>query len=130
MSFQISEWMVSHKEFELSDSDSAVHIALMAEVVGYDATGQYLLGLPDTGKTTETYKALVLIYYWARRLKHMDTILERCVGMDADTLPKAVDKAIQKIKLRIGALNLFTYKLWICSYVSTNNIYKVRTILD
>ncbi|CAL5368876.1 unnamed protein product [Camellia sinensis] len=127
---EISEWMVSHEEFELSDSDCAVHIALMAEVVGYDATGEYLLGLPDTGKTTETYKALVLIYYWARRLKHMDTILERCEGMDADTLPKAVDKAIQKIKLRNGALNLFTYNLWICSYVSTNNIDTVRTILD
>ncbi|CAL5360035.1 unnamed protein product [Camellia sinensis] len=122
--------MVSHEEFELSDSDCAVHIALMAEMVGYDATGEYLLGLPDTGKTTETYKALVLIYYWARRLKHMDTILERCEGMDADTLPKAVDKAIQKIKLRNGALNLFTYNLWICSYVSTNNIDTVRTILD
>ncbi|KAF5936916.1 hypothetical protein HYC85_024422 [Camellia sinensis] len=136
MSFQISEWMVSHEEFELSDSDCAVHIALMAEVVGYNVTGQYLLGLPDTGKTTETYKALVLIYYWARRLKYMDTIWERCKGMDAgmdansNRLPKAVDKAIQKIKLRNGALNLFTYNLWICSYVSTNNIDTVRTILD
>ncbi|KAI7991297.1 Pentatricopeptide repeat-containing protein [Camellia lanceoleosa] len=99
--------MVSDEEFELSDSDCAVHIALMAEVVGYDATGQYLLGLPDTGKTTETFKALVLIYYWARRLKHMDMVWERYKGMDANTLPKAVDKAIQKIKLRNGAMNLF-----------------------
>ncbi|XP_010266564.1 PREDICTED: pentatricopeptide repeat-containing protein At5g27460 isoform X1 [Nelumbo nucifera] len=43
---EISEWMVTHQEFELSDSDYAVRIDLMTKVFGIDAAERYFEGLP------------------------------------------------------------------------------------
>ena len=54
MSLQISEWMVAHDEYELSDSDYAVQIDLMTKVFGIDAAEQYFEGLPLSAKTSET----------------------------------------------------------------------------
>ena len=54
MSLQISEWMVAHDEYELSDSDYAVQIDLMTKVFGIDAAEHNFEGLPLSAKTSET----------------------------------------------------------------------------
>uniref|UniRef100_A0A6N2LZ80 Uncharacterized protein n=1 Tax=Salix viminalis TaxID=40686 RepID=A0A6N2LZ80_SALVM len=50
----ISEWMVTHEEFELSDTDHASRIDLMTKVFGVDAAERYFDSLPLAAKTTET----------------------------------------------------------------------------
>jgi len=66
LELQISEWMVSHEEYELSDSDYAVRIDLMTKVFGIDAAERYFEGLPPATKTTETYTALLHSYAGAK----------------------------------------------------------------
>ena len=56
---QISEWMVTHQEFEVSDHDYAVRIDLTTKVFGTNAAEEFFKGLPSNAKTLETYTALL-----------------------------------------------------------------------
>lgn len=146
MSFQISEWMVSHEEFELSDSDYAVRIDLMTKVFGVDAAERYFEGLPPTAKTSETYTALLHSYAGVKLIENAEDLYERAkeanLSLSAVTYNEImtlymsvgqvekVPSVIEELKRQNVAPDLFTYNLWISSCAATMDIDKVRTILD
>uniref|UniRef100_A0A6N2LH89 Pentacotripeptide-repeat region of PRORP domain-containing protein n=1 Tax=Salix viminalis TaxID=40686 RepID=A0A6N2LH89_SALVM len=56
---EISEWMVTHEEFELSDTDHASRIDLMTKVFGVDAAERYFDSLPlDSWRKSQVVEEL------------------------------------------------------------------------
>uniref|UniRef100_A0A5B7BC17 Pentatricopeptide repeat-containing protein n=1 Tax=Davidia involucrata TaxID=16924 RepID=A0A5B7BC17_DAVIN len=143
---EISEWMVSHEEFELLDSDHAIRIDLMTKVFGIDAAERYFEGLPPSAKTSETYTALLHSYAGAKLIEKAEELYERVkesnLSLSAITYNEMmtlymsvgqVEKisfVVEELKRQKVAPDLFTYNLWISSCAATLNIDAVRRILD
>lgn len=143
---EISEWMVAHEEFELSDTDHASRIDLMTKVFGVDAAERYFDGLPLAAKTTETYTALLHSYAAAKLIEKAEEFYKRIKGsnlpftalmynemmtlyMSVGQLEK-VSQVVEELKHQKVAPDIFTYNLWISSCAAALNIDKVRRILD
>ncbi|XP_057978195.1 pentatricopeptide repeat-containing protein At5g09450, mitochondrial [Malania oleifera] len=143
---EISEWMVTHEEFELSDSDFADRIELMSKVFGINAAERYFEGLPLTAKTCETYTALLHSFAGAKLTEKAEELYERIkesnllfsaltynemmtLYMSVGQVEK-VSSVVEELKRQKIAPDLFTYNLWISSCAATLNIEGVRRILD
>nr|GEV47113.1 hypothetical protein [Tanacetum cinerariifolium] len=74
---ELSEWMVSRGDFELSDSDYAFRIDLMTKVFGIDAAERYFESLPPTAKTIESYTALLHCYAASKLTSKAEDLYER-----------------------------------------------------
>ena len=69
--------MVSHSEYELSDSDYAIRIDLMTKVFSIDAAERYFEGLPPNAKTTESYTALLHSYVASKQTTKAEELCEK-----------------------------------------------------
>ena len=67
--FEISEWMVTHEVYGLSDSDYVMRIDLTTKVFSIDAAKCYFEALPLAAKTSETYTALLHSYAGAKMIE-------------------------------------------------------------
>lgn len=146
MILQISEWLVTHEEFELSDSDYASRIDLMTKVFGVDAAERYFEGLPLVSKTCETYTALLHSYAGAKLVERAEEFYERIKRLDLPFTAlmynemmtlymsvghvEKVSLVIEEMKCQKVAFDIFAYNLWISSYAAALNIDQVRRILD
>ncbi|KAI3707910.1 hypothetical protein L2E82_36838 [Cichorium intybus] len=143
---ELSEWMVSHGEYELSDSDYATRIDLLTKVFGIDAAERYFEGLPPNAKTTESYTALLHSYAVSKlttkaedlykKLKESDLKLTVITYNELMTLYMSVGEVekvfsiIKELKTRNLSPDIYTYNLWISSCASCLKIDEVRNILD
>ncbi|XP_002522615.2 pentatricopeptide repeat-containing protein At5g09450, mitochondrial isoform X1 [Ricinus communis] len=143
---EISEWMVTNKEFELMDFDYATRIDLMTKVFGIDAAERYFEGLPITVKTSETYTALLHSYAGVKQLGKAEELYERIKGSNLSftaltynemmTLYMSVGQVekvslvVEELKRQKIAPDIFTYNLWISSCAAILNIDQVTRILD
>ncbi|MBA0698741.1 hypothetical protein Goari_000437, partial [Gossypium aridum] len=110
-SLQISEWMVSHEEYKLSDTDYAIRIDLMTKVFGIDAAERYFEDLPLTAKTSETYTALLHSYAAAKLTEKAEELYERIKGS----------------KLSFSAL---LYNEIMTLYMSVGQVEKVSSVVE
>ncbi|XP_075672635.1 pentatricopeptide repeat-containing protein At5g09450, mitochondrial-like isoform X1 [Castanea sativa] len=143
---EISEWMVSHEEYELSGSDYAVRIDLMTKVFGLDSAERYFEGLPPSAKTSETYTALLHSYAGAKLTEKAEELYERIkksnLSFNALTYNEMmtlymsvghvekVSLVVEELKRQKVAPDIFTYNLWISSCAATLNIDEVRRIME
>nr|XP_043627957.1 pentatricopeptide repeat-containing protein At5g09450, mitochondrial isoform X1 [Erigeron canadensis]XP_043627958.1 pentatricopeptide repeat-containing protein At5g09450, mitochondrial isoform X1 [Erigeron canadensis]XP_043627960.1 pentatricopeptide repeat-containing protein At5g09450, mitochondrial isoform X1 [Erigeron canadensis] len=143
---ELSEWMVSRGEFELSDSDYAFRIDLMAKVFGIDAAERYFESLPLSAKTTETYTALLHCYAASKltdkaedlyeRMKESNIPLSAMIYNELMTLYTSVGLAekvslvVEEMKKQNVSPDIYTYNLLISSCASALQIDDVRNILD
>lgn len=146
MNLQISEWMVSNDQYQLSDADYAVRIDLVTQVFGIDAAERYFEGLPSSVKTSETYTALLHCYAGSKLVEKAEALYERMkeanlslcaitfnelmtLYMSVGQLEK-VSLIVKDMKSQNVAPDLFTYNLWVSSCAAALNIDEVRRILD
>lgn len=138
--------MVTHEEYELTDSDYAVRIDLMTKVFGIDAAERYFDGLPLSAKTSETYTALLHSYAGAKftekaeelyqRIKESNLSFNALMYNEMMTLYMSVGQVekvplvVEDLKRQKVAPDIFTYNLWISSCAASLNIDEVRRILD
>lgn len=143
---QVSEWMVTHDEFELSVTDYAMRINLMTKVFGIDAAERYFEGLPPTAKTSETFTALLHSYAGAKLTEKAEDLYERMKNSDLSFTAltynelmtmyisvgqvEKVSLVVEEMRQQKVAPDIFTYNLWISSCAATLNIDEVRQILD
>ncbi|KAJ4848940.1 hypothetical protein Tsubulata_034176 [Turnera subulata] len=143
---EISEWMVTRKELEVSDSDYATRIDLMTKVFGVDSAERYFQDLPAAAKTSETFTALLHSYAAAKQIAKAEELYERMKQSDLSftALPynemmtlymsvgqvEKVSSVVEDLKRHKVAPDIFTYNLWISSSAATLNIDEVRRILD
>lgn len=142
---EITEWMVSHEEFELSDTDYAVHIDLMTKIFGIDAAERYFEGLPHVAKTAETYTALLHSYASAKFTDKAEELFQ-CIkdsGLPLSAITynemmtlytsvgqlEKVPSVVEDLKRQKVAPDLFTYNLWVSSCAATLDIDGVQSIL-
>ncbi|XP_077214323.1 pentatricopeptide repeat-containing protein At5g09450, mitochondrial-like isoform X3 [Tasmannia lanceolata] len=143
---QISEWMVTHQEFEISDYDYAVRIDLITKVFGINATEEFFEGLPSSAKNSETYTALLHSYAAAKQIEKAEELFERIkesgptlnvlaynemmtLYMSIGQLEK-VSFVVEELKRRGVPPDIFTYNLWVSACAATLNIDGVRRVLD
>lgn len=138
--------MVSHEEYELSDSDYAARIDLTTKVFGIDAAERYFEGLPLATKTAETYTALLHSYAGAKLTEKAEELYQRIkdsnLSFDALTYNEMmtlymsvgqfekVPSVVEELKQQKVSPDIFTYNLWISSCAAILNIDEVRRILD
>ncbi|XP_021276263.1 pentatricopeptide repeat-containing protein At5g09450, mitochondrial [Herrania umbratica] len=143
---EISEWVVTHEEYKLSDSDYAIRIDLMTKVFGIDAAERYFEDLPPTAKTSETYTALLHCYAAAKLTEKAEELFERIKGLalsisaltynEIMTLYMSIGQVekvylvVEELKRHKVAPDIFTYNLWISSCAAALNIDQVKRILD
>ncbi|PON31430.1 Pentatricopeptide repeat [Parasponia andersonii] len=143
---EVSEWMVTHDEFELSASDYAIRINLMTKVFGIDAAERYFEGLPLPAKTSETYTSLLHSYAGAKLTEKAEDLYERMKDSDLSFTAltynemmtmyisvghvEKVSLVVEELRRQKVAPDIFTYNLWISSCAATLNIDEVRRILD
>ncbi|KAK9166239.1 hypothetical protein Scep_001430 [Stephania cephalantha] len=143
---EISEWMVSHEEFELLESDYAVRIDLMTRVFGIDAAERYFQGLPPMSRGSEVFTALLHSYAAAKLIERAENLFERIkesnVTFNALTYNEMmtlyisvgqlekVPSVIEDLKRRNVSPDLFTYNLWISACAGVLDIDSVRKILE
>ncbi|XP_071729899.1 pentatricopeptide repeat-containing protein At5g09450, mitochondrial [Rutidosis leptorrhynchoides] len=143
---ELSEWMVSRGEFELSDSDYAFRIDLMTKVFGIDAAERYFESLPPTAKTTESYTALLHSYAASKLTSKAEDLYEKMkisnlsfsaltynelmtLYMSVGQVEK-VSSVVKELKSQKVSPDIYTYNLWISSCASALKIDEVRSILD
>ncbi|XP_024960713.1 pentatricopeptide repeat-containing protein At5g09450, mitochondrial [Cynara cardunculus var. scolymus] len=143
---ELSEWMVSRGEFELSDSDYAFRIDLMTKVFGIDAAERYFESLPPSAKTTESYTALLHSYAASKltskaedlyeKIKESNLPLTAITYNELMTLYMAVGQVekvssvVKELKNQKVSPDIYSYNLWISSCASALKIDEVRNILD
>lgn len=143
---EISEWMVTHKEYELSDSDYADRIDLLTKVFGIDAAERYFEALPLSTKTCETYTALLHCFAGARMTEKAEELYQRIkdsnLPFDALTYNEMmtlymsvgqvekVPSVVEDLKQQKVVPDIFTYNLWISSCAAALNIDEVKRILE
>ncbi|KAL1534363.1 pentatricopeptide repeat-containing protein, mitochondrial [Salvia divinorum] len=143
---EISEWIVSHEEYQISDSDYAVRIDLMTQVFGIDAAERYFEVLPSSARTSETYTALLHCYAGSKLVEKAESLYERMKGenlslgaitfnelmtlyMSVGQLEK-VSKIVSDMKCQNVAPDLFTYNLWVSSCAAALDLDEARRVLD
>ncbi|XP_047983832.1 pentatricopeptide repeat-containing protein At5g09450, mitochondrial [Salvia hispanica] len=143
---EISEWIVSHEEYQISDSDYAVRIDLMTQVFGIDAAERYFEALPSSAKTSETYTALLHCYAGSKLVEKAEALYERMkrenlslsaitfnelmtLYMSVGQLEK-VSLIVRDMKCQNVAPDLFTYNLWVSSCAAALDLDEARRILD
>lgn len=146
INLQISEWIVSHEEYQISDSDYAVRIDLMTQVFGIDAAERYFEALPSEAKTSETYTALLHCYAGSKLIEKAEALYDRMKGenlslgaitynelmtlyMSVGELEK-VSLIVRDMKYQNVAPDLFTYNLWVSACAAALDMNEVRRILD
>ncbi|KAK4801642.1 hypothetical protein SAY86_022129 [Trapa natans] len=143
---EVSEWMVTHKEYDLLENDYILRIELMAKVFGVDASERYFESLPTTEKTSETYTSLLHCYAGAKLIDRAENLFERMMDSGLSFGALAYNEMmtmymsvglVEKVPLVVGELkrqsvvpDIFTYNLWISSCAATLNMDEVRRILD
>ncbi|KAL6515328.1 hypothetical protein OROHE_018960 [Orobanche hederae] len=142
----ISEWMVSHDEYPLSDSDYAIRINLITQVFGIDAAERYFEGLPSLAKTNGTYTALLHSYAGLKLIEKAEQLYERMKGsnlplsaitynelmtlyISVGQLEK-VSLIVKEMKSQNVAPDLFTYNLWVSSCAAALQVDDVKNVLD
>lgn len=143
---QVSEWMVTNKEYELLENDYVARIELMTKVFGVDAAERYFEGLPTVAKTSETYNALLHCYAGAKLTDRAEALFERMMdsGLSFSALTynemmtlymsvglvEKVSSVLEELKSRNVVPDIFSYNLWISSCAAALNMDEVRRILD
>lgn len=136
--------MVSHDEFNLSDSDYAVRIDLMTKVFGVDAAERYFQGLPKSAKTSETCTALLHSYAAAKLTDRAEDLFETMKDLPLTAITynemmtlymsvgefEKVALIVEELKRQNVEPDLFTYNIWISSCAASLDFDGVRTILD
>lgn len=143
---EISEWMVSHDEYELSDTDYAIRIDLMTKVFGVHSAERYFEGLPASAKTSKTYTALLHCYARLKLTEQAEDFFERIKSANLPLTAitynelmtfyisvgqlEKVPPIVEEMKRQNVDLDLFTYNLWLTSHAAALSIDDVGNILN
>lgn len=144
---QVTEWMVQHEEFKISDADYASRIDLISKVFGIDAAERYFEGLHLASKTAETYTSLLHAYAGSKQTERAEALFKRIIESDNLSFGaitynemmtlymsvgevEKVPEVIEMLKRKKVSPDIFSYNLWLSSCAATFNIDELRKILE
>lgn len=127
-------------------SDQAIHLDLIAKTHGIDAAENYFIDLPEYSKNIECYGALLNCYCKELTTEKAEQLMEKMkelslpiTAMSYNSLmtlytktgqPEKVPALVQEMKAADIMLQTYTYSVWMRALAAANDIYGVERVLD
>ncbi|CAA6659483.1 unnamed protein product [Spirodela intermedia] len=126
---EISEWMISHHERELSTNDYAVRIGLISKVL--------VANMRDVHCSLHAYASAKLVEkaeFLFDKMKELRITINTLTFNEMMTLYISVGQAekvplvVEQLKSSSESADIFTYNLWISAYASTMDIDGISSV--
>lgn len=129
--FQISQWMTGKSSLDLSSSDAAVQLDLIAKVHGVDQAEEYFNSIPEGSTKFPVYDALLHCYADAKRVEKAEAIMQKMRELGcARTLTynnmmnlysktgkhDRIDSLVQEMEEKLIKCDQFTYTIRLNAY--------------
>lgn len=127
-------------------SDQAIHLDLIAKAHGIAAAENYFIDLPESSKNIESYGALLNCYCKELMSEKAEALMEKMkelglpiTAMSYNSLmtlyskigqPEKVPALIQEMKASDIMMQTYTYNVWMRALAAVNDIYGVERVLD
>ncbi|GAB2297426.1 hypothetical protein Dimus_031530 [Dionaea muscipula] len=137
---------MSRRGMNMTVSDQAIHLDLIAKTHGIDAAENYFIDLPETSKNHLCYGALFNCYCKELMTEKAEALMEKMkeLGLSLTSLsynslmtlytkvgqPEKVSAVIQEMKAFDIMPDLFTYNVWMRALAASSDISGVERILD
>ncbi|KAA8529611.1 hypothetical protein F0562_034289 [Nyssa sinensis] len=142
---KLSETMVK-RGMNMTVSDQAIHLDLMAKTRGITAAENYFIGLPETSKNHLTYGALLNCYCKELMIEKAEALMEKMKelklslsSMPYNSLmtlytktgqPERIPAIIQEMKACDVMPDSYTYNVWMRALAAVNDISGVERVID
>lgn len=127
-------------------SDQAIHLDIVAKVRGIDAAENYFIDLPETSKNHLTYGTLLNCYCKELMTEKAESLMEKMKELRIDltsmpynslmTLytkigqPEKIPSIIQEMKASDIMPDSFTYNVWMRALAAVNDISGVERVVE
>lgn len=137
---------MSRRGMNMTVSDQAIHLDLIAKTHGVGAAENYFIDLPETSKNHLCYGALLNCYCKELMVEKAEALMEKMkeLGLSLTSMsynslmtlytkigqPEKVSAVIQDMKASDIMPDSFTYNVWMRALAATNDISAVERVLD
>lgn len=142
---KLSDTMAS-RGMNMTLSDQAIHLDLIAKTHGIPAAENYFIDLPESSKYIECYGSLLNCYCKELISDKAEALMEKMkelglpiTAMSYNSLmtmytksgqPERVPALAQEMKASNIMLQPYTYNVWMRALAASNDIYGVERVLD
>lgn len=137
---------MARRGMNMTLSDQAIHLDLIAKTHGIAAAENYFIDLPESSKYIECYGALLNCYCKELISDKAEALLEKMkelglpiTAMSYNSLmtmyikigqPERVPALVQEMKASNIMPQVFTYNVWMRALAASKDIYGVERVLD
>lgn len=142
---QLSDTM-ARRGMNMTLSDQAIHLDLIAKTHGIPAAENYFIDLPESSKSIECYGALLNCYCKELISDKAEALMEKMkeLGLPITALsynslmtmytkigqPERVPALAQEMKANNIMLQIYTYNIWMRALAAERDIHGVERVLD
>uniref|UniRef100_A0A0D6RA33 Pentacotripeptide-repeat region of PRORP domain-containing protein n=1 Tax=Araucaria cunninghamii TaxID=56994 RepID=A0A0D6RA33_ARACU len=143
---EVSEWIASRRNYQLSPADAAIRLDLIAKVHGIESAEKYFEGLPDAAKNRLTYGALLNAYVKANLAEKAEAIMEKVkisgyattalnynammnLYMQTHQFEK-VPLVVQEMRRNGISPDAFSYNIWITTCAAMSDVDSIEKVMD
>ncbi|KAJ6795540.1 pentatricopeptide repeat-containing protein, mitochondrial-like [Iris pallida] len=143
---EIMDWMVNIKGMNMSYTNHAIRLDLIAKVKGVESAEDYFANLPESAKNQRTYGALFNCYCSEKmedkvitlyqNMKELNLVCNTLVHNNLMSLymklgkPEKVPTVLEQMKTNNVAPDNMTYCILMNSYASLNDIESVEGVIQ
>lgn len=137
---------MARRGMNMTLSDQAIHLDLIAKTHGIPAAENYFIDLPESSKSIECYGALLNCYCKELISDKAEALMEKMkeLGLPITALsynslmtmytkigqPERVPALAQEMKANNIMLQIYTYNIWMRALAAEKDIYGVERVLD
>ncbi|KAG6486878.1 hypothetical protein ZIOFF_055459 [Zingiber officinale] len=142
---KLSEVM-SKRGMNLTVSDQAIHLDLVAKARGISSAEEYFVNLPDDSKNHLTYGALLNCYCKELLSEKAEALMDKMKELGFASSPMAynslmtlysktdqqgkISSIIQEMKANDVTPDCFTYNIWMRSFAAMKDIPEVERVIE
>lgn len=130
----------------LTVSDQAIHLDLVAKARGISSAEEYFVNLPDSSKNQLTYGALLNCYCKELLTEKAEALMDKMKELGFASSPMAynslmtlysktdqqgkIPSIIQEMKANDVTPDCFTYNIWMRSFAAVKDIAEVERVIE
>lgn len=137
---------MSRRGMNLTVSDQAIHLDLVAKARGISSAEEYFVNLPDSSKNQLTYGALLNCYCKELLTEKAEALMDKMKELGFASSPMAynslmtlysktdqqgkIPSIIQEMKANDVTPDCFTYNIWMRSFAAVKDIAEVERVIE
>ncbi|XP_074569339.1 large ribosomal subunit protein mL101 (rPPR4) isoform X3 [Curcuma longa] len=137
---------MSKRGMNLTVSDQAIHLDLVAKASGISLAEEYFVNLPESSKNQLTYGALLNCYCKELVTEKAEALMEKMKELGFASSPMAynslmtmysktdqqgkIPSIIQEMKANDVTPDCFTYNIWMRSFAAVKDIPEVERVIE